>query len=77
MARIKDDMKFSEILMIFINHRQPQHGELYDAIEQHLLNIDVGKFPGANTKDVCVKMRNDTKALIKTNQFDSKHNAKI
>ena len=77
MARIEDDMKLSEIFMIFIEHEQPQHGELYDTIEQCLLNIDIGKFPGANMKHMCVKMRKDVKALIKANQFDSKYNAKI
>ena len=77
MARIKDDMKFSEIFMIGVKHEQPQHGELYDAIKQSLLNINVGKYPGANIKDMCVKMRKDIKALIKAHQFDSKHNAKI
>ena len=76
-ARIKDDMKLSEIFMIFIEHKQPQYKELYDAIEQCLLNIDIGKFPGADIKDMCVKMRKDIKALIKENQFNSKHNAKI
>ena len=77
MARIEDDMKFSEAFMIFIKHKQPQHGELYNAIEQCLLNINVEKFPGANIKDMCVEMRQDIKVLIKANQFNSKLNARI
>ena len=77
MARIGDDIKFSKIFMIFIKHEQPQHRELYDTIKQRLQNIDVGKFPGANIKDMCFKMCKDIKALIKANKFDSKHNAKI
>ena len=55
MARIEDNMKFSKFFMVFIKHEQPQHRELYDAIEQQLLNIDIGKFPGTNIKEMCVK----------------------
>ena len=39
--------------------------------------MDIGKFPGANIKGMCVEMQKDIKALIKANQFDSKHNARI
>ena len=63
--------------MIFIEHERPQHRELYDAIEQRLLNMDVGKFPGVNIKDMCVEMQKDLKALIKANQYNSKYNARI
>ena len=77
MVRIEDNMRFSEVFMIFIKHERLQQGELYDAIEQLPLNVDVGKFQGANIKDMCVEMQKDIKALIKANQFNSKHDAKI
>ena len=54
MAWTDEDMLFSQVFMIFIEHEQPQHGELYDAIKKRLLNIDVRKFPGANINDMCV-----------------------
>ena len=77
MAQFEDDTLFSQVFMILIKHKRPQHGELYDAIEQHLLNIDIGKFPGANIKDMCIEMQKDIEALVKANQFDSKYNARI
>ena len=58
-------------------HEQLQHRELYYVIKQQLININVGKFSGANIKEMCAKMQEDIKALVKVNQFDSKHNAKI
>ena len=77
MAQTNEEMLFSQVFMIFIEHERPQHGKLYDAIKQHLLNMDVGKFPGANIKDMCVEMQKDIKTHIKANQYDSKHNARI
>ena len=70
-------MKFSKIFMAFFKHEHSQHGELYDAIKEQLLNIYFGKFLGTNIKDMQVKTCKGIKALIKVNQFDSKHNAKI
>ena len=77
MSQTNEEMLFSHVFMIFIKHERPQHGELYDAIEQCLINMDAGKFPGANVKDMCVEMQKDIKALIKANQYNSKHNARI
>ena len=77
MAQTDEEMLFSQVFMIIIEHERRQHGELYDAIKQQLLNMDVGKFPGANIKDMCIKMQKDTKALIKANQYNSKHNLRI
>ena len=77
LLRTEDSMKFSKVFMIFIEHEQPQHRELHDTIKQELLNINIGRFLGTNIKEMCVKMQMDVKALVKENQFDSKHNAKI
>ena len=62
--------------MMFIKQKRPQLRELYYVIEQRFLNIDIGKTPGANMKDMCVKMQKDIKGLANANN-DRKHNAKI
>ena len=70
-------MKFSEMFMIFVENECPQSGELYDTIENRVLNLDISNYPGANIKDMVAQARKDILALEKANAYDSKHNAKL
>ena len=77
LAKIKDDIEFSEIFMIFVENKHPQSGELYDTIESRELSLDINNFPGVNIKDMAAQARKDILALQKPNEYDSKHNAKL
>ena len=77
LQKVNEEDGFAVVLMTFVKHERPISGELYESIEQKILNIDIRKYPQRNI----TKMVKDLQVLLNTldtaNAWDSKNNPEL